>query len=79
MTTLDTWIAAVTAELDVDELPDQQLLLDFARDIAHLIEHQATPLTTYLAGIAIGAGADPTEVLTRIHSLAVQWNTPPPE
>lgn len=79
VTAFDAWIAAVAAELGVDELPDQRLLLDFSRDIAHLVEHKATPITTYLAGIAVGAGSDPAEVLTRIHALAVQWNAPGPD
>jgi hypothetical protein len=47
--------------------------LDVARDVAHQVARPAAPLTTYLLGVAVGRGADPTEAAARITALADQW------
>ena len=58
---LTTWLAAVAERLGVADAglstEDVQILLDLARDSAHEVERVAAPLTTFLAGVAVGRGA----------------------
>jgi hypothetical protein len=72
MTRLDDWAQAVADELGV-ERPDTTLVLDLARDAAHGVQRPAAPLTTWLAGAAVAAGADPDDVAARIRALAASW------
>ena len=77
MTTLDDWITAAAAELGVTVEPAMRdTLPDLARDAAHAVERPAAPVTTYLAGLAVGAGADLADVTARLTALAASW--PPP-
>ncbi|MDT7548368.1 MAG: hypothetical protein QOE84_762 [Actinomycetota bacterium] len=73
MSTLDDWAAAVAAELGLTTTPDVRLVLDLARDAAHAVERPAAPLTTWLAGMAVAAGADAEDVAARITALAATW------
>lgn len=75
MSTLDDWLASVSTELGVGGV-DRELVLDLARDVAHGIARPAAPLTTYLLGLAVGAGADPVEAAARLTALA-QEAAPP--
>jgi hypothetical protein len=75
MSTLDDWTAAVVAELGLPGNVDVRKVLDLARDVAHGVERPAAPLTTWLAGMAVAAGADPDDVMTRIRALAATWPT----
>ncbi len=77
VSTLDDWLDAVGAELGVGGV-DRDLVLDLARDVAHGIARPAAPLTTYLLGLAVGAGADPAEAAARLTALAVQAVPPSP-
>ena len=72
MSTLDDWAQAVADELGVAR-PSTELVLDLARDAAHAVERPAAPLTTWLAGAAVAAGADPADVAARIRALAASW------
>jgi hypothetical protein len=72
MSTLEDWTAAVCADLGV-ERPDSMLILDLAREVAHGVARPAAPLTTYLAGLAVGAGADPAVTAARVTALAQGW------
>jgi hypothetical protein len=60
--TLEEWVEALSAELDVEpDVVDVRLLLDVARDAAHQVHRTAAPLTTFLVGYAAatrGGGAD---------------------
>jgi Domain of unknown function (DUF6457) len=70
MATLDEWTAQVSAALGVPpEAIDRDLVLDLARDSAHGVARPAAPLTTYLAGVAVGRGAAPVDVDATIRSL----------
>jgi hypothetical protein len=70
MPTLDEWTTQLAAALDVPvELLDRDLVLDLARDAAHGVARPAAPLTTYLAGLAVGRGGAPGDVLTTIRTL----------
>lgn len=72
--TLEEWTAAVVDELDLPEASvNRNAVLDLARDVARGVARPAAPLTTYLAGVAVGAGADPADVAARIGQLAQQW------
>jgi len=59
---LSTWLASVAERLGIADVPlteeAVQILLDLARDSAHEVERVAAPLTTFLAGVAVGRGAD---------------------
>lgn len=72
--TLEEWTAAVVAELELPAASvDRDVVLDLARDVARGVARPAAPLTTYLAGVAVGAGADPADVAARIGQLAQKW------
>lgn len=70
---LDTWLRAVAARLELDDQPldDEvvQILLGLARDAAHEVERVAAPLTTFLAGVAVGRGADLAATATAVTDL----------
>jgi hypothetical protein len=70
MATLDEWTAQVVAALDLPaDAVDRDVVLDLARDAAHGVARPAAPLTTYLAGVAVGRGADPASVAATIRKL----------
>jgi hypothetical protein len=71
--TLDDWVAAVVADLGLPSGVDVAQVLDLARDVAHGVERPAAPVTTWLAGMAVAAGADPEQVGARIRALAADW------
>jgi hypothetical protein len=77
---LSTWLEAVAARLDISDVPltDDvvQILLDLARDSAHEVERVAAPLTTFLAGVAVGRGAD---VAGTSHAITDLLALPGPE
>ncbi len=75
MNTLDEWTQAVIAELRLTNAADRDLVLDLARDVAHNVARPAAPLTTYLAGVAVGAGQDASDVAARITRLAEGWTS----
>ena len=70
---LATWLRAVAARLELDDQPldDEvvQILLGLARDAAHEVERVAAPLTTFLAGVAVGRGADLAATATAVTDL----------
>ncbi len=70
MPTLDEWTAQVCTALGVDRaLVAQPTVLDLARDVAHRVARPAAPLTAYLFGLAVGAGATPADAAAIITSL----------
>ena len=68
-TPLDGWTAAVRTELGLDDDPQVRLVLDLSRDVAHGVVRPAAPVTAYLAGLAVGRGADPHDVAERLRRL----------
>lgn len=78
MSTLDEWTAAVCEELGVGR-PDAKAILDLAREVAHTVDRPAAPLTAYLAGIAVGQGRDPGDVMATVTRLAAGWAAENPE
>ncbi len=77
MATLDEWTATVGAALglpaDVAGATSRDLVLDLARDVAHGVARPAAPLTAYLVGVAVGAGADPRIAAETVADLARSW------
>jgi len=77
---LSEWLAAVSRELGVDDVVLDQdairVLLDLARDSAHEVERVAAPLTTFLAGVAVGRGQQLGPVAEKATALALSI-TPP--
>ena len=59
--------------LGLDHVADRDVVLDLARDVAHGVAGPAAPLTTYLAGLAVGAGQDASDVAAHITRLAAGW------
>lgn len=68
MTTLDEWVAAVCAELDIDA-PDIGAVLDLARDVAHRVARPAAPLTSLLVGLAASSTDEIPAVMDRVRAL----------
>ncbi|HWB67573.1 MAG TPA: DUF6457 domain-containing protein [Mycobacteriales bacterium] len=78
MNVLDEWVTAVAAELKLGAGIERDAVLDTAREVAHRVARPAAPLTAYLMGCAVGAGADPSAVAEQITRLAQNWPTPAP-
>ncbi len=77
---LSNWLEAVAQRLDLADggLSDAEVstLLDLARDAAHEVERVAAPLTTFLAGVAVGRGADLAEVAQTLTNLLAEPGPP---
>ena len=74
MNELDAWITAACAELglQVDDV-EPKAVLDVARDVAHQVLRPGAPVSAYLMGVAVGRGADPSDVAARLSALALSW------
>lgn len=74
MSTLDDWIAdaAHALGLPAESIPHdlRDSLLEVTRDVAHGVARIAGPLTTYLIGLAVGAGMPPSTAVAHITELA---------
>lgn len=75
-TDMQEWVDAVRAALGVDVAVDIDAILDLARDAAHNVDRPAAPVTTYLLGAAVAAGADPAHATALVGELARAWVTP---
>ena len=70
LTTLEEFVAAACRELGIAESEvDTGQILDLAREVAHNTLRPAAPVSTYLLGLAVGAGADPAESAARLTAL----------
>lgn len=78
---LHDWIDELCDVLDLEVELDEALVLDLARDAAHLVERPAAPITTFLLGYAAAqAGGDvaETERLAGLATaLAQRWDKTP--
>lgn len=77
MSTLDDWLAEAATALD---LPTDSIdtglrnsLLDLTRDAAHGVARIAGPLTTYLVGLAVGAGMTPSDAVHLATEAAARY------
>ncbi len=66
------WLREVADDLGVPPDIPIDALLDAARVVAHAVERKATPLTTYLIGVAAGRSPDidVEELCRRVVDLA---------
>lgn len=71
---MDEWLNEVAAELGVPaEALETAAILDLARAAAHGVQRPAAPLTTFLAGYALGAsGGGSAEVIALCEKLAAK-------
>ena len=78
MNPLETWIEQVVDALVLDRgLLDRDAILDLTKDVAHRVARPAAPLTAYLVGLAVGAGAgSPEQIAQRVRRLTEQWDAP---
>ncbi|SDT73902.1 DUF6457 domain-containing protein [Actinoplanes derwentensis] len=76
MSELDQWVAEITAELGLDgvQVPTTEVL-DMARDVAHNVLRPGAPVSAYVLGLAVAAGADPVEAAAKISALALRRST----
>ena len=79
MSDLDDWIMTVALDLGIATNIDRDLILDVARDVAHGVARPAAPITTYLLGLAVGAGANPHQAAERIRARAEGFVADDPE
>ncbi|MCD2442941.1 NTP transferase domain-containing protein [Agromyces sp. SYSU K20354] len=73
---LDRWLVALATELGVDPatVPVGDIL-DLARDVAHGVARPAAPLSTFVLGLAVGAGnGSLAELSVRTSALADGWS-----
>lgn len=78
MSDLDDWIRAAAAELGLDPAAvPTGAVLGLARDVAHQVVRPGAPVSAYLMGLAVGRGADPSEVAARLSRLAGSWPAEP--
>lgn len=74
MSTLESWTeeAATALNLPADTIDTalRNALLDVTRDAAHGVARIAGPLTTYLIGVAVGAGMSRDEAVKTVGDLA---------
>lgn len=71
----DPWLEQVAADLAVSSELPVDALLETARVVAHSVERKATPLTTYLIGVATQNGGDTEALCERVRDLARAWES----
>ncbi len=80
---LHDWIDELCDVLDVEVEVDEALILDLARDAAHLVERPAAPISTFLLGYAAAAFDGNPEQMERLAGLAMglaqRWDKSPDE
>jgi hypothetical protein len=73
MSTLDDWIADAAQALALPPAPIpvdlRNELLDLTRDVAHGVARIGGPLTCYLVGLAVAAGAAPSTAVATVKEL----------
>lgn len=73
MSTVDDWIVEAARALGLEADVDTALVLDLAREVAHAVARPAAPVTSYLLGLAVAAGADPVDAAQTLTHLAREW------
>jgi hypothetical protein len=72
--TLAEWLDAVRQYLDLDVPVDVDAVLDLARAASHGVTRPAAPLTTFIAGYALGhGGRDAVTLVTELAAMADSW------
>lgn len=74
MNVLAEWTALACKELGIDPARvDRDLILELTKEVAHGVARPAAPLTSYLLGLAEGAGTAPEDAVARLTTLARNW------
>lgn len=73
MDDVQKWVQLVADELGVTGSIDLAGLLEITRDVAHQVARPAAPLTTYVIGAAIAAGADMDAVRSSVQRCLDEW------
>lgn len=69
-TELGAWVSELADALGLDGATDVDALLNLAGTVARAVIRPAAPLTTYLAGVAVGSGMDLGDVIATVeHTL----------
>ena len=64
------WLDDACGALGIERAQvDEDVLLKLAKVVAHRVERKAAPLSTFLAGVAVGRGEDLDEVVERLRDL----------
>jgi hypothetical protein len=72
---MDRWVLAVCANLGLDPASaDVRTVLDVAREVAHVVDRPAAPVTAYLLGMAVGRGQSLPAAAGQIRSLTKGWD-----
>lgn len=71
---MDKWVEQLAKALELPAAVDVDTMLDVARDVAHNVERKATPVTTYLMGVAVGGGMPEEVVVERVRALVEGWS-----
>ncbi len=70
---IEEWTEAVRRDLGITVAVDIDAILDVAKEVAHRVQRPAAPVTTYLVGLAVGAGMPVSEAVDRVLALADRW------
>ena len=74
---LDAWAGAAARRLGVTLEPgDVAALLDLAKDAAHGVTRPAAPLTSYIAGLAVGTGRTLEDVARELRVAIAESGQP---
>lgn len=81
MNVLDEFVRTVCQALGVDKsVVDQDLILEFTKDVAHNVTRPAAPISAFIVGLAAGrAGGDADAVraaVTKVAALAGGYTAP---
>lgn len=72
---LTDWITILAHQIDTGDYElskdDILTLLDLARDASHQVERAASPLTTFLVGVAVGRGGSLGKVAAQTTALVL--------
>ena len=78
---LTDWITILAHQIDTGDYglskDDILTLLDLARDASHQVERAASPLTTFLVGVAVGRGGSLGKVAAQTTALVLSLDEHP--
>lgn len=67
---LDQWVSQASSALGLSDDVDVEAILNVAKDVAHNVIRPAAPVSTYLMGLAVARGMDPSDAAQLISELA---------
>jgi len=79
MDAVGSFASTLAAELGVEFNTDVETLLDVAKDVAHGVARPATPVATYVMGLAAAGGADTATIAAGVQSAIAKWQAAQPD